>query len=272
MKKLSILLLAIITLNSCNKEPKKSSRTIVIGDTITTKSGLKYVFLKEGLGRKIEEGSKVSINTNLYLNKDTTAFWTTSSAADSLFTFIHKKDSLIRGFKELHNYLHEGDEVAAVIPFQLAYGPTERRGIPAKSTLIYNPLTVKAVSEPKEVMIDTLYTIAKLRGGKVAVSFYKNASDSEYHKDLNLMGRLLQRISSEKMFTALENLSKFFKQKSTNDQDKQQFSYYEIFALEKQGKLKEAIEILEPLTKQESNQTYWKSYLTAIQGKLKKGN
>ena len=270
MKKLSILLLAIITLNSCSNEVKKTNRNIAVGDTITTKSGLKYVFLKEGSGRKIEEGSKVSIYTDLYLNNDTKTFWTTSTASDSLFTFIHKKDSLIRGFKELHNYLHEGDEVAAIIPFQLAYGPTERRGIPAKSTLIYNPLTVKAVSEPKEVMVDTLYNIVKEKGAKDAISFYENASSSDYHKDLNLMGRLLQKTNGDNLFVDIETLSKFFKQKSTSDDDKQQFSYYEILALEKQGKLKEAINILEPLTKQETNQTYWKGYLIRLQGILKK--
>lgn len=270
MKKLSILLFAIIALSSCNKEVKKSARNIVVGDTITTESGLKYLFLKEGSGRKIEEGSMVSVYTDLYLNDDTKVFWTTSTAKDSLFTFVHGKTSLITGFSELHKYLYEGDEVVAIIPYQLAYGSTERRGIPAKSTLIYNSLVVKAVSEPKEMITDTLYTITKKESLDKAIAFYENASESDFHKNLNLMSGLLQQISRDTMFVEVEAFSKFFKQKSTTDQDKQQFSYYEIMALEKQGKLKEAITLITPLTEQETNQKYWKDYLTNLQSSLKK--
>ena len=270
MKKLSILLVAIITLYSCNKEVKKSTRNIIVGDTISTGSGLQYILLKEGEGRKIEEGSKVSVYTNLYLNDDQKVFWTTSTAKDSSFTFIHGKTSLIKGFSELHEHLYEGDEVVAIIPFQLAYGPTERRGIPAKSTLIYDPLVIKTVSEPKEMITDTLYTITKEKSIAKAIAFYENASDSGFHKDLNLIPSLLRKISRDTMFVELEGLSKFFKQKSTANEDKEQFYYYEILALEKQGKLKEAIEILTPLAKQKNNQKYWSDYLANIKSQLEK--
>jgi hypothetical protein len=270
MRKLSILLLAIVTLNSCNKEVKKSTRNIVAGDTISTGSGLKYILLKEGSGRKIEEGSKVSVFTNLYLNDDTNVFWTTSTAKDSSFTFIHGKTPLVTGFSELHENLYEGDEVVAIIPYQLAYGPRKSRGIPAKSTLIYDPLVVKSVSEPKEMIADTLYTITKEESIVKAIAFYDNASDSVFHKDFNLIPSFLRKLSSDTLFVEVETFCKIFKKKAINDEDKQQFSYYQILALEKQGKIKEAIEILEPFTKEKGNEAYWKKYLTTLQAQLKK--
>lgn len=270
MKKLSILLLAVITLSSCNKEVKKSTRNIAIGDTIKTGSGLQYIILKEGTGPKIEEGSKVSIYTDLYLNNDSSVFWTTSTAKDSLLTFIHGKTPLVKGFTELHNHLFEGDEVVAIIPYQLAYGENERRGIPAMSTLIYDPLVVKTVSEPKQIIADTLFTITKQESADKAVAFYKNASNSDFHKDLNLMPSLFGKLRREKLFTPMETLSKFFIEKATKIEDKQRFYTYYTVALEAQGKVKEAIETLKFLVKQNVNQAYWKSYLTKLQGVLDK--
>lgn len=269
MKKLSVLLILAITLISCNNEVKKIDRNITLGDTIKTESGLQYIFLKEGKGLKIEEGSKVSVFTNLYLNNDTKAFWTTSAAKDSLFTFIQGKTRLIDGFAELHKYLYQGDEVAAILPYHLAYGENGRRGIPAKSTLYYNPLVIKSVSEPKEVINDTLVALVKQKSAIDAISFYESASDSDFHKDLNLMGNFLQNLNRDSLFVDLETFSMFFYKKATSSLEKQEFSYYTILALEEQGKIKEAIKIVEPLTKQELNQTYWKGYLIKLQNKLK---
>ena len=233
MKKLSILLLAIISLNSCNKDVKKSTRNISVGDTIKTGSGLQYILLKEGAGPKIEEGSKVSVYTDLYLNKDASVFWSTSTSKDSLLTFIHGKTPLIKGFTELHNHLFEGDEVVAIIPYQLAYGEKERTGIPARSTLIYDPLVVKAVSEPKEIIADTLFSITKLENADKAIAFYKNASSSNFHTDLNLLGGLFDKLRRGKLFAPMETLSKFFNEKATKVEDKQRlYSYYVLAKLQ----------------------------------------
>ena len=269
MKKFSIVLVAAITLSSCNKEIKKIDRNITIGDTIKTESGLQYIFLKEGNGLKIKEGSKVSVYTDLYLNKDKKVFWTTSTAKDSSFTFILGDPRLIKGFSELHKYLYEGDEVAAILPYTIAYGETGRRGIPAKSTLYYNPLVIKTVSKPKEELKDTLVALVKQKSANDAVSFYENASDADFHKDLNLMGNFLQTLNRDSLFVDLEILSTFFYKKASKTEEKQEFSYYNILALEGQGKIKEAIKIIEPLTKQEVNQAYWKNYLSGLRAKLK---
>ena len=102
MKKLLTLFILSALILSCETE-KKSDRNIVLGDTITTTSGLKYIFLKEGFGRKIEEGSKVKIYTDLYLNDADTTIWRTAGDKDSIFPFIHRKTNLIKGFTEIHD-------------------------------------------------------------------------------------------------------------------------------------------------------------------------
>ena len=272
MKKLSILLIAIITFSSCNKKIKKNTRNIIVGDTIKTGSGLQYILLEQGDGPKIEEGSKVSVYTDLYLNKDTSVFWTTSTAKDSLFTFIHGKTSLIKGFTELHDHLFEGDKVVAIIPYQIAYGEKERTGIPAKSTLIYDPLVVRNVSEAKEIIGDTLFSITKLESADKAIAFYKNASNANFHTDLNLLAGLFNNLRKEKLFASMETLSKFFNDKATSIDDKQRLYNYYIVALEAQGKIEEAVEILKTLSKQKPNQAYWKNYLLKLQDVLEKKN
>ena len=93
MKKLITLFLISTTILSCKTE-KKSDRNIELGDTITTSTGLKYAFLKEGFGRKVEEGSKVKVYTDLYLNDADTTIWRTAEDKDSVFAFIHKKTYL----------------------------------------------------------------------------------------------------------------------------------------------------------------------------------
>ena len=44
---------------------------------------------------------------------------------------------MIQGFKEGLKLLGTGDKATLFIPYYLAYGETESRGIPAKSNLIF---------------------------------------------------------------------------------------------------------------------------------------
>ncbi len=57
MKNIIFLSLVILMAFSCvNRNKNEDQRNITLNDTITTESGLKYIFLKEGKGRKIEVG------------------------------------------------------------------------------------------------------------------------------------------------------------------------------------------------------------------------
>ena len=102
LKNIPVILLIAFTIFSCNNNEKlNNSRNIILNDTITTLSGLKYIFLKEGKGRKIEIGSKVKAYTDLYINDADTIFWTTSTEKDSIFI-----DNWFKERKEVHNQLN----------------------------------------------------------------------------------------------------------------------------------------------------------------------
>ncbi len=270
MKKTLILILLASTIFSCKTE-NKSDRNITLGDTITTDSGLKYIFLKKGNGQKIEEGSKVKIYTDLYLNDADTTIWKTSEDKDSVFAFIHKKTSLIDGFTEIHNYLVEGDEVIAILPDSLAYGEKGSGTVPPKATLVYNPLIVKYVSEPKKMMIDTLLSISKDKGVDSAVSFYeKYSSGKEYHSELMDIIEIFPKFTKDSMYIEMENFSKLLMSKADDKNVKQSLFYYQSISLDKQGKTQEAISIVEPLANQDLNKVFWVNTLKNLKGKLKK--
>lgn len=271
MKKL-ITLTCIVALASCVSPVKKSDRNITIGDTITTKSGLKYVFLKEGNGKKVEPGSKVKVFTDLYLNDADTVFWTTSTAKDSTFTFIHQKTSLIKGFTELYNYLNEGDEVIAILPDSLAYGKSGRGPVPPNATLVYNPIVVKYVSEPKEVMNDTLIAILKNQSVDEAIQFFEDAvagkHEIAYHSDMSSMVDVVMEFSEDSLFVKLEKVSDYLLSKSSDEDATQSFYYGKIMALENQGKINEALTIAKQLAEKKLNKQYWTSVVKTLEQKV----
>ena len=273
MKKTLTLLIITLFLCSCNKKPNKVSEKNSLGDTIQTASGLKYYYLKRGDGRKIEETSKVSVYTDLYMNDSDSVFWTTSTAADSLFTFYHKKTSLIKGFSELHDYLVEGDKVIAYLPYTIAYGKDGSRGIPPKATLVYNPLVVKSVSEPKALLSDSLYAITNNKGVESAIDFYNKVMSSEekdtYHSDMDLMvNNLLRSLGRDSLFVEVEAFSTFLMSKTNDSNHQRNLAFQAASAAEAQMKYKEAISYLEPWAEKEPDQPWWKNKIAELNRKL----
>tara|TARA_Y100000034_G_scaffold125539_1_gene175291 strand:- start:116253 stop:117077 length:825 start_codon:yes stop_codon:yes gene_type:complete len=274
MKKLLTIIVGIGLLGACNSGPKKSDRGIVLGDTITSKTGLKYIFLKEGFGRKIDSGSMVKVYTDLYLNDADTTIWKTSDSKDSVFSFIHKSTSLISGFTEIHNYLQEGDEVIAILPDSLAYGKRGRGIVPPGATLVYNPLVVKYVSEPKAIITDTIMSLIKNKSVKEALSFYEMAVEDKttmkFHSDDNSMVSIAMAISRDSLYVQLEEFSDYFIEKSKDADALQSFYYGKILALENLGKIDEAIKMAKPLSEGKQNTAYWKNVLKSLEEKNKK--
>ncbi|MBE9490956.1 MAG: FKBP-type peptidyl-prolyl cis-trans isomerase [Bacteroidetes bacterium] len=273
MKNVSIISLMLFSLLSCSEGKKNvENRNITLNDTVTTSSGLKYIFLKEGKGRKIEVGSKVKSYIDLYINDADTIFWTTSTDKDSIFQFIHGKTSLIKGFSELNNYLVEGDKVIAILPDSLAYGKEGRNGVPPGASLIYNPYIVKFVSMPKKVLTDTLFYLASTMDEKASIDFYEQVMASElkvdYHTELGDIIDLLAKLNKDSLYIETLSLSDYFIDKTGDDALLQSVKYYKLVALDAQGKYQEAIALVEPLTKQVSNQEYWKTTLKELQEKL----
>ena len=173
-----------------------------MGDTIRTGSGLQYFYLKKGDGRQIEIGSKVAAYNRLYLNDVDTVFWASEDNEDSTFTWIHGVTSLIKGANELYPLLREGDEVVAIMPDSIAYGKEDNRGLPGGSTLIFNPIIIKEVGEPKLSLGDTLKSLYDSLNLEKMITKYRSIMESEerkrYHSEaevlaMDILGYLQKR-------------------------------------------------------------------------------
>lgn len=264
MKNMLILLLIVLIGLSCSNNKKDSlNRNIILNDTITTSSGLKYIFLKEGKGRKIEIGSKVKAYYDLYINDSDTIAETTSTEKDSIFEFIHGISPLIKGFVELNGYLREGDKVIAILPDSLSYG---------EETLIYNPYIVKYVPEPKEMLNDTLYTITSTENAKNAIKLYETILNSDlknrYHTDLDQMIILMIELRKDSLHSESEYLADYFSKKTDDVFLNEYFISFKLSALEGQGKYEEAISLIEPLVEKGNYKQLWQKHLVRLKEKL----
>jgi len=267
MKNIIILLFIVFTGLSCSNNKKDShNRNIILNDTITTSSGLKYIFLKEGNGRKIEIGSKVKTYYDLYINDSDTIAETTSTEKDSIFEFIHGISPLIKGFSELNNYLFEGDEVIAIIADSLAYGKE------SNETLTYNPYIVKYVPEPKEMLNDTLYTITSTENAKNAIKLYEKVLNGDlknrYHTDLNQMIDLMKKLSKDSLHSESEYLADYFSKKTEDGFLSEYFISFKLAALEGQGEYEEAIALIEPLIERGNYKELWQKHFKRLKEKL----
>ncbi len=153
--------LIVIAFSACSGD--RSSHEIVVGDTITTDSGLKYIYTRIGTGRPVEVGSKVW--TYLALEVNGKEIWNTNGPPDSSFSFVAGKDRMIKGFTEVTLKLREGDEIIAILPPDLAYGEKGAGSdIPPNTTLVYTSYKMKKVNEPKLSLSDTLFAAMKTGG------------------------------------------------------------------------------------------------------------
>ena len=274
MKNIFLLLLTSIFVISCNSTTDKANKENALGDTIQTPSGLKYYYLKQGEGRKIAARSKVQVYTDLYLNNDDTVFWTTSTAPDSMFSFYHKRTSLINGFSELHDYLVEGDEIIAILPDSIAYGKEGRNGVPPAATLVYNPLVIKSVSEPKELLSDSLYAIIKSDGVQMASAAYDRIISSDekeaFHQDDDLLvNDLLRNLSRDSLFIETEAFANFLLSRLEDNMHHRTLAFYAASAAEQQGNFEMAISYLDPWVVKEPEQPWWQNKINELKSKIK---
>lgn len=154
MKQTLLIIPTLFLLAACSGP--RNERGIVIGDTLSTETGLKYIYTKIGNGRQVETGSKVW--TYLALSVNGKEVWNTNGEPDSSFVFVANKDRMIKGFTEVTMKLREGDEIIAILPPALAYGEKGSGNvIPPNATLVYDRYVMKKVNEPKLSISDTLF-------------------------------------------------------------------------------------------------------------------
>ncbi len=96
-----------------------------------TGSGLNYQIIKNGSGRKPQQGNLVRIQYKVF-------FLTGDMFESSIMEFIVGKQDVIAGLHEALQLMHKGDKARFIIPSHLAYGLTGKPGdIPPRTTLIY---------------------------------------------------------------------------------------------------------------------------------------
>jgi FKBP-type peptidyl-prolyl cis-trans isomerase len=96
-------------------------------------SGLHYRVIKAGTGKKPETPSAV-VKVN-YTGKfiDGTTFDTSEGHGPAEFPL----DGVIKGWTEGLQHMQVGEKAEFVIPYNLAYGPEGRNGIPPYQTLVF---------------------------------------------------------------------------------------------------------------------------------------
>jgi len=105
-------------------------------DTLTTETGLKYVYIHHGAGEitKIHRLILVHYTGSFIDGKK----FDSSRDRDTPFGFVLGEKQVIKGWDEGISLLRIGDRVTFIIPYQLAYGEKGRGLIPPKSTLIFD--------------------------------------------------------------------------------------------------------------------------------------
>lgn len=250
MKNLSLLALVLIfAAAGCSSD--KTDRGIVIGDTITTESGLKYVFTKVGTGPAVETGSRVW--TYLKLDVNGKEIWNTDGPPDSSFVFIAGKDRMIKGFTEVTLKLHEGDEIVAILPPQIAYG---EKGvgddIPPNATLIYTTYKMKKVAAPKASLSDTLLAAYQSGGHATMVATQQrilNSPDTaKYYYDNGQYRILWNMLSEADMHNEALQLIAY-----QNTKNESGWRWFRVRTYDKMGQHQLALDSLDALMKSDTS-------------------
>jgi len=122
------------------------SKTAAGKDTITTKSGLRYVITKRNpKGLKAAKGDKVEAHYTGTLTNGKK--FDSSRDRNETFSFTLGQGQVIAGWDEGFSYLRQGEKATLIIPPAIGYGAQDMGDIPPNSTLIFDVELVK-VNKP----------------------------------------------------------------------------------------------------------------------------
>ncbi len=118
-----------------------------------TSTGLKFFINEKGNGDMVDENKTILTHYAVYFEDGNLLDTSILDIAEKYNMFdsrraqaggyspieakVGPKDMMIQGFKEGLKLLKIGDKATLFLPYYLAYGETESRGIPAKSNLIF---------------------------------------------------------------------------------------------------------------------------------------
>lgn len=267
-----IILVAAFVISSCKSDKNASKTDDTPKDTLATASGLKYYYTAKGEGRKVEPGSKVTAILSLQVNDS--VIWTSYADKDSSFTYIADRGGVIKGYNEMAMLLREGDDVVAIMPSEIAYG---ERGsgdvIPPNTTLVYNQFKITKVSEPRLLLADTLFYTLKNKGIDALKTVYKQVTTTQdsvlYHGGMSQLSSFWGQLNRAKLYEEAFEAFSFI----SKDSEDTTLQFYVINALERQGKLKEAIAKIDGVLKNDlpaNQKEYFLRYRQELSDKLKK--
>lgn len=162
------------------------------GDSVTTASGLKYVFVQRGTGPVPQPGDLMVIH-GIGRFTDGREFWNTRTEGTP-YEYTPGVDRVIRGFEEGMQHVREGDRIVIVMKPELAYGERGNRDIPPNSTLVFDyeilavePLSIARLLRDGFAADGVDATLAQARAMPDLKEYY--ASDASLLAAANRAGR-----------------------------------------------------------------------------------
>lgn len=145
-----------------------STRRVIVGDTIRTASGLKYIELERGTGPVAVKGMKVRVDYAGYFLNDTLfdtsidsiarAHGYTRSVPFAPYQLKLGVGEVIKGWDEaLATNMRVGGSRRIIVPPELAYGVRPRAGIPPNSTLVFDIHLIDAQMDTVRLMSGLRY-------------------------------------------------------------------------------------------------------------------
>ena len=172
------------------------------GDTVTTASGLKYIVVKKGKGKKSEIGKIAEVHYTGWL-LDGKKFDSSRDRSEP-FEFTLGAKQVISGWDEGVALMKIGDEFRLILPPDLAYG---ERGagevIPPNATLVFD-VELLGVHKPKKSIVDTMMSIIVDKNIDKAIdtywTLYSDYEDKYNFKEsqLNILGYQLLQVGLNK--------------------------------------------------------------------------
>jgi peptidylprolyl isomerase len=171
MRKIHIILIIVaFAAFSCKTAEKAPIISIEkVPDTITMASGLKYIILKKGNGRKIQPSDVVSVHyTGKFLND---SVFDSSRQRNQPIVLTIGKGQVIKGWEEGLLQLSKGDDAILIIPPHLAYGDRQVGPIPPNSILKFEVyiVDVTEVRKPEPFNVAGKDTLTLSSGLKILI-------------------------------------------------------------------------------------------------------
>jgi hypothetical protein len=180
-------------------------------DTITTKSGLKYLVLTKGTGLHSELNKNVEVHYTGYLT-DGKVFDSSVDRGEPI-EFILGTGQVIAGWDEGIALMNVGEKLRLIIPSNLAYGEKGAGNIiPPNSTLIFD-VELMGIGDPKPSINEALMDLVLADSIPKAISKYhelKKNNPNDYNfkeSQLNSFGYQLLQVGKVDLALAMLKLN-----------------------------------------------------------------